>query len=163
LSRELVRVPLIVKFPAAESSGRAAVVEQLVSHLDLWPTILDAFGLPAIEGRGTSLFARDVASDRVAVQTLGLAGDERHEFAVGDGRLRLVIDSEGVEHLFDTREDPGELRDLARERPQDVRTLRERGEAFVSGDPRPAVRGAPRKLDAESREALRKLGYTDGR
>jgi hypothetical protein len=96
------------------------------------------------------------------MQALGAPGMERNSVAVGDGRLRLITESDGVEHLFDIRADPGEERDLAREQPETVRALRERGVEFLRRDTRPAVHGAPRILDREGHDALRGLGYTDG-
>ena len=39
-----------------DSADRGERVKDLVSHLDLWPTILESIGLPRRENRGTSLF-----------------------------------------------------------------------------------------------------------
>jgi arylsulfatase A-like enzyme len=48
LYEQLVRVPLIIRFPAGLHGGQR--VNSLVSHVDLAPTILNLLGAPGTEG-----------------------------------------------------------------------------------------------------------------
>ena len=50
LYREVAEVPFILSLPFELSPG--IVVPQTVANIDIWPTILDLFGLPALAGCG---------------------------------------------------------------------------------------------------------------
>ena len=58
--QELVRVPLVIKYPGTD---RGEVVDQVVSGVDVLPTVLDVLGYGAPEGvHGVSLL--DGGADR---------------------------------------------------------------------------------------------------
>ena len=82
----------------------------------------------------------------------------RHPLALVEGRSREA-DAGDVE-LYDVASDPGELHDLAAERPDDVARLRARL-LELAGDFGPGERVAPPELDEETRRQLRELGYTE--
>ena len=80
-------------------------------------------------------------------------------FALTDERYRLVIPRTGPQ-LFDLREDPGELRDLATENPQRIKAMISRYRDFMAALPEaPASEEIVAPLDDESRRALEALGY----
>ncbi len=114
LFREEVRVPMVIRFPrdaphvTGVASGRGERVSDLVDHLDLWPTILDALDLPAGQTRGVSLFHRSMPRDRVAVQTLERPGFPGRWEAVTGGTHRLLRAAEAPPALFDVANDPDE-------------------------------------------------------
>ena len=85
----------------------------------------------------------------------------RRSFAVGmDGRFKLIRDSLGQEEVYDLREDPAEKEPLLEVAPARLERLRAlaslaAAEATIGGGPEASA------LDAETREALRELGYLE--
>src|SRR6185436_46435 len=62
LHREVVRVPLVVRFPEGSAHVRGEPGSRIASpsgHMDLWPTIVAAFGASPGECRGLSLFGAE--------------------------------------------------------------------------------------------------------
>jgi arylsulfatase A-like enzyme len=166
--REVVRVPLVVRFPkgarhvASEARDGYARVGALAGHLDLWPTILEALGLEGPPNRGTSLFAEHLPEGRVNTQTFGVPGSPQRWTAVSDGRRRLVIEGHLPPRLFDVASDPGETRDLASSSPQEVAELAALGQRFVATHASKPLDPARQKGGEREQHALEKLGYTDG-
>lgn len=115
LYEEAVGVPLLMAGPGVPE-GRA--VRQLVSHVDLFPTILDGAQVnlahdaadlpgvslwPAIAGRESvrSVFAEYHAT-----------GSKAGSFMLRDGDSKLIYHVGQPPQLFDLSADPGELHDL---------------------------------------------------
>jgi arylsulfatase A-like enzyme len=161
LNRELVRVPLIVRAPNSLQAS-ARVEKRLATHLDVWPTVLEAFALPPIENRGVSLLLPALPEDRVCAQFLGPLRNPGRRLAITDGRWRLVLVAEDPPRLFDLQNDAGELHDLAVEKPDVVDTLRKRYLAYMSTGTTGHLDGVPRKMDATATRAMQGLGYTEG-
>ena len=68
----------------------------------------------------------------------------------------------GCEELYDLAADPGEVHNLAEERPGDRQRLAQDLNAWVEGVESEALHGTPASgftLDSETRRALRSLGY----
>ena len=155
---EAVRVPLIVRY--AEDMPRPAK-DELVGHLDLWPTILQAFGLPGTPSRGTSLITEELPTGRIAPHTLAMKDHPRRWDGVSDGRYRLLIYAKRPQ-LYDVVVDPGELHNLAEDRPQQVAALLRRYDDFMRELPAATdVVGVDLPLDEKTRRALQALGYVD--
>ena len=157
LHRELLQVPLLVRYPSGgprptfrEQDGLRRVSEP-VSHLDLAPTVLEAFGLDTGAQRGTSLFRERLDPARVLPQSL------REAWSATSASHRLIVSGEELE-LYDLERDPGELVDLAQREPERVRELAERRRAFLgaTGD---APRAEELPLDEETLRGLKALGY----
>jgi len=167
LYRELVRVPLVVRFPAG--APEPATVErdgcrrfdEMTSHLDLFPTIAAALGLEAAPKLGDSLLAPALPEDRVTVSQLRAPNAPRRWEAVGDGRFRLVLPAGANPQLFDLAKDPNELSNVANARPKVRDRLLEGLRALEARSPEP-VQGVPMKMNREVRSKLRALGYTAG-
>jgi len=161
LSRELVAVPFLVHYPPGVARPPAARVHEGVGHLDVWPTVLEAFGLPPQPGRGRSLLTDRLDESRVLPQVMIQGGTVRQQ-AMRYGRYRLITGTRRP-RVFDVVDDPGELRDLAREQPELLRRLTAAREAFLADAPAPVLAPGPRAtLDAEERQALTGLGYLEG-
>lgn len=117
LYEEIVRVPLIVRYPGGVAAG--AVDSTLVSTgLDLLPTLCDAAGVPAPEGLpGRSLLAEGPGPEQVVVETTFADGPTPHTRgrAVIGPRYKYVLYSWGAhrEQLHDLIDDPGEQVNLA--------------------------------------------------
>jgi arylsulfatase len=150
LHRELVQVPLLVRPPGgAEVPGRR---RGPASHLDLFPTVLSAFGLAPGESRGLDLLAGELPPERVVGQAL------RDGWSVTGARHRLVVEK-GRRLLFDLERDPGEEHDLAPSQPELARELVERHQAYARQVEAILLRPEKPALDEQERKALDDLGY----
>jgi arylsulfatase A-like enzyme len=163
--QELLAVPLIVRGPGVP---RGVVVEEPVSLVDLFPTVLGCLGLP-LPGPVDGL---DLASawngGRLAPRAL--FGEADHNNVVdgkpvvdikrmarfGDEKLHVDRHS-GAVALYDLAKDPGEARDLAAERAERVAVLRAALSRFLDGEVTSEASGA--ELSDENLELLRELGY----
>jgi arylsulfatase A-like enzyme len=168
LYQELLHVPLLLRLP----EGRARRVRDPVSLLDVAPTVLDAFGLPAppsFQGRSLLPLARGASREARPIFAETEHGlDKRHRVAVRDGPLKylLVLPPSPAppvvvaEQLFDLAADPGEQRPL----PPSPAHARLRGEALAFLARARAEGGfgtdaAP--LEADTLRQLRALGYVE--
>ncbi len=161
LHAEIVRVPLLVRFPEGSSHVRAderGRVTRPAGHLDLWPTILEALALRPTESRGLSLFGADLPERRLLKQTLGRLERDRW-MAFGDGRWRLVARPGEPPKLYDHASDPGETVDLAASQPEIVRELLRLHAEDKAAHPLAALPEQRIETDAETEKALDALGY----
>jgi len=148
----VVHVPMFVRFPGGASAGTS---ERVVSTLDIYPTVLEAFGLTPDESRGVSLF--DVAVRTTAVQELVSSYDGSVWRAATDGRFQLIKQPDAPLRLYDLEGDP--QADVADAHPGVVEALH-RARAPARRDlPSPVVIGPG---DAAHQAALDALGYTGG-
>ena len=116
-----VRSPLLVRWPARVPAG--LVVTPVAAAVDLYPTLVELAGIDRVGDRpfdGISL----------APWLLGKGGDppDRILFHHWAGRTsardqRHRLDAAG--RLFDLSEDPGQARNVAADRPRDVKRLAE--------------------------------------
>ncbi len=158
------RVPLFVRWPAARWT--AHVVKPIVSHIDLYPTLLDLCGVPAPPGPpidGISLLPllegeESQWPERVLFTHNPI--DETNKFpgAVRTDRYRLVCDIRGRSggsgavnndasatrwQLYDMANDPGEKNDLARQQPEKVAELSALYDAWFADISRDGLRRFP--------------------
>lgn len=171
--QEEVHVPLVIRAPGIQAAGRRIATP--VELIDLYPTIFELLGLPdppntcgrslvpLLEGRGAPARPYDVFTetshgwiwdgDRVAQNKVPY-------FAVVRGKRKLIC-REGKRELYDLADDPGETRDLAKEKTPEadeletvVRAWRElTASKLVAG-----VQYTPKEM-AEQKEQLIRLGY----
>lgn len=138
-----LRVPLIVRAPAATVRGERGTVVSGFTHVtDIAPTLLELAGVPhpGRDGGVEPMIGRSLLhtmqglapSSRGSNEWLGyeLAGNA----ALFLGDLKLVRNlppvGNGEWQLFDIARDPGETRDLRAERPEDFRRLLEAYQRF---------------------------------
>lgn len=173
---EETRVPLMIRFAGMPRSD-ARRIDRPVSIVDIAPTILDAFGLPApeeFEGRSLIPLIETGTRERrldYVFSELALF-DNYSEAALRHGRHKMKVrywhnrsdaGSVAVE-LYDIDADPGETRDLA-DSPDHENVRRELlarlsvWEADVSEWSLDGTKVEMRKLDDETRKELRGLGY----
>jgi len=160
-----LHVPLIVR-PPGEVPARGTVVEQRVGTVNILPTILDLLGIEVPETvQGHSLVPYWVEGREPSRWTaINYAENLSPRLTHGWGELRVLAEGSskyihGPEpQLFDLSVDPGELDDLAAERPEETARMRRRLEGFIR---RFAVDGAStaRSVDDEVRQRLESLGY----
>ncbi|MCK6448940.1 MAG: sulfatase [Planctomycetes bacterium] len=167
--QEVIATPLVFVAPGARAGLR---VREAVENVDLFPTLLEFCDLAAPEGlHGRSLAAvarGEAPASSVArefVYSFGVHGNSLREVATG---LKLVMPrgkalaAGHAVQLYELGSDPDERRDLASERPDDVRRLLA---AFVAWEARyptdPTLRAkTAERLKAEREDLLKGLGYT---
>ena len=163
LHEEIVRVPLIVQLPGVRGGHE---VDQVVSLLDVAPTLADLLGLPPRDHFvGRSLFAsRSAAQPPSAVGEIpvGLGRGTRAWFA-REGQWKLIADEAGA-RLYHLPSDPHETRDVTARHPGQAHYLATLATARVGGRA-PSTRTLEAGLTEDERhrrqEALRSLGYVE--
>lgn len=166
LNREVVRVPLVVHFPKgaprpiARAAGGYQRFAPIVGHLDLWPTIIAAFGLQPIENRGVSLFNERLPPGRIMPQSYGALDGPTYWRGISDGRYRVIAEDQKPVRMYDIVIDPDEMNDIASSHGPTARQLTERYRAFLEAHAMAPVKGL--EMDAKSQKGLNGLGYTGG-
>ena len=174
LFEELIRVPLIVWCPSRIPGGR--VVDDVVSLVDLLPTLLELTGSPVPENiDGVSFYpvlsGGALAEGRVAIAEVD--GSTEHKpgsvIALRSARYKLVSSTlNGPERLslYDLEEDPGETRDLTDERKElaqrmvkQLRRLLPDAARSAAGEDGGEAVSPQWDADPATRERLRELGY----
>ena len=130
-----IRVVAVMRWPAVLDAG--TVSEQVITSLDLFPTLASAAGVDVLAEReldGEDLWAalesgRVVDHGDIFYAAENFLGRE-FSFSVLRGSMKLVQhvkqtfeDVDVVNELYDVREDPNESRDLADQRPELVSEL----------------------------------------
>jgi len=178
LYEEMVRVPLIVKWPAESPTGR---VPNLVSQVDVFPTVLGAVGLESetawardlrryVDGLGTK---RSVVSEvswkalatRPALFKVAFRNEQFKYVATLEGPALEELDVDGIreEELYDLRADPGETVNLVAASVGELRSFRKDLQAYLAEarQLRSTRRGQEVVVDELLRERLEALGYVD--
>ena len=162
LFEELIRVPLVIKLPrsAGPRAARTGRVEDVVSLVDLAPTLLQLAGSSSTDDR--SLIPKPggrVSGGPVFSQTRRW----RSLDAVYQFPYKLVVDRKTLRRLlYDLSKDPAERRNLASTQPERAVAMYALLQARQAEEARSAARLAPRAeptLSREQREALKSLGY----
>ncbi len=174
---EVTETPLILSFPFRLDPG--IVVEARSENVDLWPTVLELLGLPALpDADGRSMLPEIVAAargetppegedDGVAFAQIDQAWGRTREgprpmVAVNQGQWRLMFRAGAPERteLYDKWADPREQRNLVREQPEVTERLTERAVAYLKSPPPPWGEDAPSvEVDEMQMNQLRALGY----
>ena len=147
------RVPYILAGPGIEPG----VHTDPVGLIDLMPTVLHHLGVPV--PKGVEMDGSVQPGQAAPVYLESYQAQERFGYAphlaVVDGPYKL-IDTPRPE-LYDLTADPGELTDLAAQKPEEV----ERMQALLTGFGYEAPSGGS-DLDAETLQRLAALGYMAG-
>ncbi len=119
---EITNVPLMIKWPGLIEPGR--VSHMPVSHVDIVPTILDIFEKPKarlLEGQSLGPLFEDrearvndavfMEFHRYEIDHDGFGGYQPIR-ACTDGRYKLSVNLMTTDELYDTFEDPGEMKNL---------------------------------------------------
>lgn len=115
---EIARVPLLIRFPHGVYGGRR--ISELVSTLEIMPTILDVLGIPpAPEVEGRSLMPL-IAGGREGRPWVYMAGALEK---LRTPSWSLFASDTGPARLYDLRRDPGERVDVLRAHPDTAAAL----------------------------------------
>ncbi len=172
LHREMLQVPLVVKWPDTVSGFRAAVAES-VTLVDLVPTLVDGLAVPesksGFQGRSLLPVVFDSASrhETLWATTRGVASyhqPPRPQQMLQTSQWKILFDPLTDEsRLYQVEDDPAETRDLSGELPMRSLALRQalqRQATFNREMLREAVVPGPiEELDVELEEQLEALGY----
>jgi len=172
---EVTQTPLIMSFPFRLDPG--IVVEARSENVDLWPTVLELLGLPALpDVDGRSMLPEIVAAargetspdgDGLAFAQLDQAWGRTREgpqpmVAVNQGQWRLMFRAGFPERteLYDKWADPHEQHNIVGEQPEVTETLKERAVGYLKSPPPPWGEDAPSvEIDEMQLNQLRALGY----
>jgi arylsulfatase A-like enzyme len=147
---ELLRVPLMIKFPDGLYAGET--VTSQVREIDIAPTVVAALGWPQpAQFRGADL--APLAEGRAAAPRFAVSQRD----SLPDTSIRLSPWKLYDGRLYDLASDPGETRDLAARHQDLVAALDQRLQALLAE--KPAAVGPTVTLNAEERSRLRALGY----
>jgi arylsulfatase A-like enzyme len=148
---EVLHVPLLVRAPGQRDRHD---VRDVVSLLDVAPTIVDLAGIPApptFEGRSMARPASRVARAELDRPRDEMIADPAHRRALVVGSEKMIVDVHGQRACYDLAADPEERR------PGDGSACAiaplDRDEAGADGA------APPPPLDDETRARLRALGY----
>ena len=148
---EIVRVPLLVKFPRGRRPGSLPrEVDRLTREIDLLPAVLDLAGSPVRAGLpGVPIF-RGVFPE-VSVSQAGLT------WALVSGPYKLIA-GPGAPRLYHLPDDPGERTDIAAREPERVKEMTSRlVSVLATGSSTAPV--IEESLSREAEANLRALGY----
>jgi arylsulfatase A-like enzyme len=179
LADHLIRVPMVIRFPALFPAGRR--VSPAVQTLDLFQTILDAAGGPEMPSASRSLLGEadrpfTVAEYGVprkpharALNRYGLKAEQVEPFARGLTALRterhkLVLATDGSAALYDLEADALESSDVASQRPELVESMRAQLADWREGHgvaEQEQLSPADMAVDPEVEARLQALGYLD--
>ncbi len=140
---EVLKVPLVARWPGRFPAG--LVCDDFVSHVDLLPTIIEVAGgtldaevhgrswVPLVQGEPL-----ETARTSIYAQLHGLgAGNWYSLRMVRSSDWKYVFSPFAVEELYDLRSDPGEVRNVAADRPEQVQVMRQELLSWMEdvGDP----------------------------
>ena len=152
-----LHVPLFVKEPG-QATGRR--IDELVSHLDFLPTVCELVDLRAPNGgRGRDLLAGRDDATMVVIENSDRYPAKYHGLRTNRWKY-LVRDGDGAEELYDLRDDPEELKNVADEHPERLASLRREYLDQIARLHDAAVEDAGIVTDdAATLERLRAIGY----
>jgi arylsulfatase A-like enzyme len=159
--QELLHVPLVFWGPGI----RPARIEAPVSHLDVFPTLLDALGLPIPDDLpGISLWPHmtrgDAIPERGIVAEGTLYGPPRQALIRWPWKL-IRTGKTGQIELYDLDRDPGEQRNVSEERGERAEEMKRELLHRVSSALAELGEEIEAEMDSETREHLESLGYLE--
>lgn len=126
-----IRVPFIVRWPGVVPAGTES--QEPISSVDIFPTIMEAAGVGL--GADHVIDGKSLVGHLKSGGSKGLKRDElfwhfphyRHApgpySIIRKGDFKLIKFYEGINELFDLKNDPGESKNLAAEMPAKVKAL----------------------------------------
>ncbi len=176
LYSEVTATPLLISFPFALEPG--IVVESPSQNVDIWPTVLELLGLPALEGAdGRSLVpaildpestrAADPALTRISHldRTWGRVDSEAKPMvALTELPFRYIHYADGskADELYDLAQDAAERRNLAKSQPETAERMKAAALEYLASTP-PWESAPSVEIDDLLLGQLRAIGYAVGK
>ncbi len=161
---EQLHVPYILRVPGVAPR----TISELVSVVDLAPTLLGLLDLPGTEAFLDQVRGLDVLDPGFVARALSAQSSDRQEdylfreeTALTTDHWKLLRRSDGGDTLYDLRVDPFELVDVAVAHPQRVLAMAAHLDRLLA-DQRSRAGGSVREATTEELDALRGLGYGGG-
>ena len=161
LYEEVLRVPLIVKYPY---SSRRGVVEKKVSLVDIFPTVLTLLGYPlpaGIDGEPIDDSDHPIIAEVYTDLNVAMSTSRRYLRdlkAVYQGKDKYIWASNGLNELYDLEKDPGEEGNLIEKFPERAEVMQKTlSQCLVTVEP--PVKNEAIKINKSTEEKLRALGY----
>jgi hypothetical protein len=160
---ELIRIPLVVKFPHSRDAGKR--IAQQVQSVDVLPTVLAAMGLPipappVVAGHPLQPVVQGGAPEPPAVSEVSQRGFVAHGMRTSRDKYVQRFSPEDDELYFDLKGDPKEQHSMLEPNRERARLLRAGVEAAMVHDP---FRRHVRFVGGSSYEVrLRSSGWIDG-
>jgi len=162
-----LRIPLVMVAPGAPGGRRS---DALASTLDIVPTVLDAVKVSYPPDLAGESLLRVVQGAAPPLRAKLFGQNDRNLSGSWDRRYKVVATPEAERNryaLYDRRVDPGETRDVAASRPDELRLARRELELFLEQAGRdfarlmPLLEGKPgaTAMSPEACEQLRSMGY----
>jgi arylsulfatase A-like enzyme len=133
---ELIRIPLVVKFPGNRGAGTR--VAKQVQGIDVAPTVLEAMRVTLSPDLGGRPLQRALARDeppRPALAEISHRGFVAHGVRTEDEKYIRRFSPDDDELLFDLRRDPREQTSVAAHSPERLRLRRAQVEAGMAQNP----------------------------
>jgi len=159
LYEELLRVPLVIKYPSTDP--RRGMVEKQVSLVDLFSTILSCPDYPVPSGIDGGILAK---SDHPIIAEWYYKWWDPEKYkrnlrAVYRQKEKYIRASHGLNELYDLEKDPGEKENLIQKSPQQARAIQGILDTWLNSFEPPGTKGAAVKINKSTEEKLRALGY----
>jgi len=133
---ELIRVPLVVKFPKGRWAGRRVATQ--VQGMDVLPTVLEELGQPLPSDIGGLPLQRTVAGStkpRPTLAEISHRGFVAHGVRTEKDKYIRRFSPDEDTLYFDLQRDPGERQNRAEQNAQRVRLLEAQAESGMSANP----------------------------
>jgi len=164
-----IHVPLLIRYPGGT---RRAVIDRPAAGVDILPTILQVAGAPVPKDIAGQSLAEPIAADR---EVLAESFPGGRAYFTNSGRFnrmyrgvmtasqKYIASTSGSPELYDLLRDPAESKNLYNPGAAQSREAAERlsawGRAIAQTTHGPVNMRVPGKLDRETVERLRSLGY----
>ncbi len=162
LYHEVLRVPLVIRFPDRSPTGPQSGAASLI---DLVPTVLYTAGLPIPKDLPGQVLGRGNMESRFRLSA-HMDGMRAISTSTSTGERKLIVeyDEEFEEQpasvlLFNRTVDPLERTDLSSQDTEGVSTLLDALQRYIEKWPKFAGEGAVKGLSEETVEELKALGY----
>jgi arylsulfatase A-like enzyme len=161
---ELVRVPLLVKYPRSFPVRPGTHVDYTVSGLDLLPTILSAANIqppPGIQGHGLLEAGSNPARTVLSESLVAIRNSPRHRRGVQRalylGPWKLITTAGSKPELYNWTVDPQESHNLYDPGDPAAKALDANLQQQLQSVP--SSKGVTRKMSPSTADSLRGLGY----
>ena len=154
LYQEEVYIPLLMKYPKGEV--RPYRSDMPIQLIDILPTICKRLNITIPEG------IQGMASSSIDHPIVAEAYTKNYTTrAIFIGNYKFIWKSNGEHMLFNLKDDPSENNNLIKQDVGHAKSLKDDLINYLSGLPNPGRVGTVQKVDKDTQEALKSLGYIE--